>query len=88
MPRIGPPPSHVGTAPTGPGPPHEHTHSHTPQSVGLLWTTDQNSTYRQGTTFTRTPAGFEPVFPASGRTQTPVLDRVATVGLYLCSIIP
>jgi len=35
------------TAPSGPGPPHcrgftiTHTHTHTPHSVGLLWTSDQ-----------------------------------------------
>ena len=33
------------TAPTGPGPPHSRgfyiTHNDTPQSVGLLWTSDQ-----------------------------------------------
>jgi hypothetical protein len=33
------------TAPSGPGPPHSRdfliTHNDAPQSVGLLWTTDQ-----------------------------------------------
>ena len=93
MPGIGPPPpAHGGTDTTRQGPPHEHTHS-TPHSVGFLWTSDQNSTYQQGTTFTierhpRNPVGFEPVFPASRRPQTPALDRLATVGIYLCSIIP
>jgi hypothetical protein len=73
------------------------------QSVGLLGTSDQldadNSTCHQDTTFIRerhprTPAGFEPILPASGRPQSHALDHAATgigkdgVGLYLCKIIP
>jgi hypothetical protein len=90
MPGIGPP--RGGTTPAGPGPPHEHTHTHThthtSHSVGLTWTNVQNSTRQQGTTFTReryprTPAGFEPVFPAIGRPHTPTLDRVAYIYVAL-----
>jgi len=35
---------HSATAPSGPGPPHywdSQSHSHTPQAVRLLWTSDQ-----------------------------------------------
>ena len=62
------------------------SHSNTPHSVGLLWTSDhivtQTST-RQHTTLTtdghhRHQAGFEPTFPKSERPQTHALDRTAT----------
>jgi hypothetical protein len=37
--------THWTTAPSGPGPPHYRgftiTHTHTRQSIGLLWTSDQ-----------------------------------------------
>ena len=93
MPRIAPTPMAGQTLLGQDHPTNTHTHTHTSHSVGLLWTIDQYSTYQQGTTFSRerqprNPAGFEPVFPASGQPQTPALDRVATVDLYLCSVIP
>jgi hypothetical protein len=60
------------------------SHSDTPHSVGLLWTSDQpdavTSTW-QHTTLTadnHAPAGFEPIIPASERQQTHALDRAAT----------
>jgi hypothetical protein len=62
------------------------SHSDTPHSARLLWTSDQpeteNSTW-QHTTLTRDgypcpPAGFEPIIPASKRPQTHALDRGAT----------
>jgi hypothetical protein len=62
------------------------SHSDTPQSVGLLWTSDQpdaeTSTWQHTTlkrdTTSMSPAGFEPVIPASERPQTHNLDRAAT----------
>ena len=62
------------------------THNDAPQSVGLLWTSDQlvaeTSTW-QHTTFTTDktpmpPVGFEPTIPADERPQTHTLDRGAT----------
>ena len=62
------------------------SHSQTPQSVELLWTSDQpdeeNSTW-QNTTLTRdktsmSTVGFQPTFPASERPNTQALDRAAT----------
>ena len=63
----------------------EITHNDTPQSIGLLWTSDQpvaeTSTW-QHTTFTRQtsmpPAGFEPTISAGEQPQTYALDRAAT----------
>jgi len=60
--------------------------SDTPQSVGLLWTSDQvvaeTSTWQYTTLTTdRHPwllVGFEPVIPASERPQTHALGRAAT----------
>jgi len=55
-------------------------HSDTPQSVGLLWTSDQlyaETSVWQHTTLTRdilALAGFEPAIPASDRPQTHALD--------------
>jgi hypothetical protein len=62
----------------------DHTHLHTPQSVGLLWTRDrpvaETSTWQhkhsQETTILR--ARFEPEIPASAWPQTYALDRAAT----------
>jgi hypothetical protein len=62
------------------------SHSDTPRSVELLWTSDQSvvetSTW-QHTTLTRDrhpspPAELEPAIPASERPQNHSLDRVAT----------
>jgi hypothetical protein len=57
------------------------SHSDTPYSVGLLWTSDQpyaeTSTWRQKTDF-HASAGFEPTIPASERLQTHALDRSTT----------
>jgi len=57
-----------------------HDHTDTPQSAGLLWTSDQphaNTSTSQHTTFTP-PAGFGPSIPASERPQTHAFDRAAT----------
>ena len=58
------------------------SHSDTPQSVGLLWTSDQSNaetSTSQHTTLTRQtsmpPARFESAIPASERTHTYALDR-------------
>jgi len=62
------------------------SHSDTPHSVGLLWTSDRpeaetstcttHNTHKRQTT--APPAGFEPTIPASERPQTHALDRPAT----------
>jgi hypothetical protein len=59
------------------------SHSDTPQSVELLWTSDQpdadltiHITHKRQTSML--PAGFEPTIPASERSQNHALDRVAT----------
>jgi len=86
-------------APRPPPPPSETTlvcqglliiealrsHSHTPHSVGLLWTGDRPSdrlppdnTKHPEETAIHAPAGFEPTIPASNRPQTHALDRAAT----------
>jgi hypothetical protein len=59
------------------------SHSDAPQSVGLLWTSDQpaveTSTSQHTTLETEPcPQGFEPAIPASERPQTHSLDRAAT----------
>jgi hypothetical protein len=64
---------------------HLITLRHTPQSVGLLWTSDQpdaeTSTWQhkhtQETNIHAPPVGFEPTIPASARPQTYALDRAA-----------
>ena len=62
------------------------SHSDTPQSVGLLWTSDRlvadfylktHNTQKRETPITTT--GFESAIPASERLQTHALDRAATV---------
>jgi len=56
------------------------SHSDTPQSVGLLWTSDQpdaETATWQHKTLTRCSGGFEPAFPASERPQAYALDRVS-----------
>ena len=62
------------------------SHSDTPHSVGLLWTSigpsqrplpdNTHNTHKKRTSMP--PAGFEPAIPASERPQTHVLDRAAT----------
>jgi len=62
------------------------SHSDTPHSVGLLWTSDQlvaedlylttHNTHNRQTSMP--PVGFEPTVPASERPQTHTLDRAAT----------
>jgi hypothetical protein len=59
--------------------------SDTPQSVGLLWTSDQSdaeaSTWQHTTIMRPTsmpPTGFEPTIPASEPPQTHALERSAT----------
>jgi len=61
------------------------SHSGTPQSVRLLWTSDQpdaQTTTWQHTTLTRDrhwcSGGFEPAIPASERPQAYALDRAST----------
>ena len=61
----------------------EITHNDTPQSVGLLWTSDQpvaeTSTWQHTTQQTSMPpAGFESTMSAGERPQTYALDRAAT----------
>ena len=74
-------------SPSGPGPPHSPsfyiTHSDTPQTAGLLWTSDQlvaetsdNTQHSQQTSMR--PVGFEPTIPACERPQTYPLDNPAT----------
>jgi hypothetical protein len=57
------------------------SHSDTPHSVRLLWTSDQpdaeSSTWQHKETYMPT-VGFEPAIPASERSQTHDLDRAAT----------
>jgi hypothetical protein len=78
------------TAQRGPGPPHargfEIRHTDTPQSVGILWTSDrpvtETSTLRtfnthKGQTSMLLPT-FETATPASDRPQTLAIDRSAT----------
>jgi len=59
----------------------EDSHSDTPHSVGLLWTSDQPdaviSTW-QHTLLPRGIVGIEPTIPASERPQTHDLDSPAT----------
>ena len=74
----------------GPGPRHYWrctiTHNDAPQSVGLLWTSDQpeaETTTLQHTTLATDrhpcpPVGFEPTISAGERPQTYALDRTAT----------
>ena len=61
------------------------SHSDTPHSVGLLWTSDQpdaetsdNTQHSQETDIHVARAEFEPAIPASERPQTHALDRAAT----------
>jgi len=57
------------------------SHSDTPHSVGLLWTSNQpdaeTSTWKHTTLTHLSPAGFEPTIPDSERPQTYTLDRAA-----------
>jgi hypothetical protein len=64
------------------------SHSDTPHSVGLLWTSDQprrrdlyltaHNTHKRQTS--KLPVGFEPTIPASERPQTHALDRTDKKG--------
>ena len=74
----------------------DHIQLDTPQSVGLLWTSDQlvaETSTRQHTTLTtdRHPyrlVGFEPTISAGERPQTYNLDRAATgIKVYIKQII-
>ena len=63
----------------------EITHKDTPQSVELLWTSDQlvaeTSTWQHTQHSQQTsmpPAGFKPAIPVGERPQTYALDRSAT----------
>jgi hypothetical protein len=75
------------TAQRGPGPPYSSsfciTHSDTPQSVGLLWTSDRPvaKTFKHTTLTERHslfPAGLGPATPASDQPLTLTLDRLVT----------
>ena len=63
-------------------PRYSRSHSHTPQSVLFLWTSDQPDAEIKHNTHNRQtpmpPAGFEPAIPARERPQTHALDRAAT----------
>ena len=71
------------------------THKEAPQSVGLLWTSDQSvadtSTRTTHNTHNRQtsmpPVGFEPTISAGERPQTHALDRTAT-GTGTFSTVP
>jgi len=59
------------------------TYQDPPQSVGVLWTSDQlvaeTSTWQQHNRQTSMPSeGFEPTIPAGKRPQTYALDSVGT----------
>jgi hypothetical protein len=65
------------------------THNDAPQSVGLLWTSDQlvaeisTLQHTQQTNF-HYPVGLEPTIAVGRRPQTYALDRAATgTGVYL-----
>ena len=88
------------TAPSGPGPPHSGdfyiTNNDAPQSVELLWTSDQLvvETYTLTTHNTHNrqismpPVGFEPKISAGERPQTHALNRIAAgTGLILLRYI-
>ena len=78
------------TAPIGPESPHSrgfyNTHNDTPQSVGLLWASDQlfsenlylttHNIHNRQTSMP--PVGFEPTISAGERQQLFVLKRAAT----------
>ena len=74
------------TAQSEPGTPHSWrfyiTHSDTPESVGVLRTSDhlvtETSTWQNTTLTTTTPAGFEPAIPARDPPQTLAVYRSAT----------
>jgi hypothetical protein len=74
------------TVPSGPRSPHYRgfTITDTPQSVGLLWTSDQpdaeTSTWQHNThkRHIHAPTVFEPAIPVSEQPQTHALDRAAT----------
>ena len=83
------------TAPIGSGPPHSRrfciTHNDAPQSVGLLWTSDQLvAETSTGTTHnihnrqtSMTTVGFKPTISAGERPQTYAVERAATGYLFL-----
>jgi hypothetical protein len=81
-------PPHGRTVASGPESPHYRGFkiTITPQSVGLLWMSDQpnaeTSTWQKTNTYKgqtlMLPAGFEPAIPASERPQTHAIARVAT----------
>jgi hypothetical protein len=63
-----------------------HTHTHTPHSVGLLWTSNRHliSLKTHERQISMLSAGFKPAVPASERPQTQALDCAATgIGLYV-----
>ena len=73
----------------GPRPPHSRgfwiTHNDAPQSIGLLWTSDQlvakTSTWQHNThnrQMYMPPLGFEPTISAGERPQTYTLDRAVS----------
>ena len=80
---------------SGPRPPHiedSWSHSDTPHSVGLLWTSDQfeaETFIWQHTTLKQTSMSAEPTIPASERLQIHTLHRAATefVNMYPLNIL-
>jgi hypothetical protein len=74
---------------------YSRSHSGTPQSVGLLFTSDQpvvettilDKVQHSQESLSMTPAGFEPPIPALERLQTHALDRAAT-GMDKFHVIP
>ena len=64
------------TAPSGPGPPHDHTHLDTLHSVGLLWTSDQPDSETYLTTLTtgiHVPGGIRTRNPSKRTAANPRL---------------
>jgi len=64
---------------------HRNAHNDAPQTVGLLWRSDQliaetstDNTKRSQQTDIHATAGFEPAIPTSVRSQIYALDRAAT----------
>ena len=77
--------NHDATVPVGQGLliiEDSRSHSDTPHSVGLLWTSDQpdlpDNTQNSKETNFHAPAGFEPTISAKERPQTHTVDRGVT----------
>jgi hypothetical protein len=79
---------HGSTAPSGPGPPQYRgftiTHSDTPHSLGLLWTSDQPVTETLTTHNTHTRQTSMPPPPGGIRTRNPSKRTAADPRLRHC----